>query len=45
MNKIEKLRSGEDPDHQARLDLVDSLFEPKKTFTLEAPELDLYYTA
>lgn len=44
LNKIEKIRSGEDPEAQARLDLVDTLFEPKRTYMLEAPELGLRCT-
>ena len=40
LNRIEQIRSGEDPDAQAREELIDMLFEKKKTYTLEAPHLD-----
>ena len=35
LNKIEKVRSGEDPDAEAREELIDMLFERKKQFKLE----------
>lgn len=39
LNRIERIRSGEDPDRDAREDLIDMLFEKKKTYHFDAPQL------
>ena len=39
LNRIERIRSGADPDREAREDLIDMLFEKKKTYTFDAPHL------
>ena len=44
LNRIDKIRSGKDPDAIAREELIDMLFEKKKHYTLEAPELGLRCT-
>jgi len=32
LNRIDKIRSGRDPDFEAREELIDMLFEKKRTF-------------
>ena len=39
LNRIEKIRQGGDPDAQAREDLIDMLFEKKRTFTIDVPDM------
>ena len=39
LNRIEKIRQGGDPDRQAREDLIDMLFEKKRTFNIDVPEM------
>ena len=44
LNNIEKRRSGQDPEQQAREDLIDMLFEKKRNITLDAPDLGFKWT-
>lgn len=39
LNRIDKIRSGKDPEAEAREELIDMLFEKKRTMTLVAPDL------
>ena len=44
MNRIEQIRRGEDPDEREREELIDMLFEKRKTYTIDAPHLDFRCT-
>jgi len=44
LNRIEQIRNGEDPFQEENDDLIDMLFEKKKTYTFEAPDLDFKCT-
>ena len=44
LNRIEKIRSGVDPEEQARQELIDMLFEKNRTMTLESEELGFKFT-
>ena len=41
LNRLEKIRSGKDPEQEARDELIDMLFEKKRHYTLIAPELGI----
>ena len=42
MNRIEQIRSGQDPEEKARQELIDMLFEKKRYYQLDAPDLGLH---
>ena len=44
LNRIERIRKGEDPFKQQTDNLIDMLFEKKRTYTLDAPDLNFRCT-
>ena len=39
LNRIDKIRKGDNPDQQAREDLMNMLFEKNRTFNVNVPDM------